>query len=77
MTAHAVLIFDLHLTGVVHVKALGRFLLEDASFWNFLVHSFIPCSERIHVAVTEMAALFPKVRSRLILKHTSVFSVGN
>lgn len=24
--------------------------------------SFIPCSERIHVAVTEMAALFPKVR---------------
>lgn len=24
-------------------------------------HSFIPCSERIHVAVTEMAALFPKV----------------
>lgn len=24
--------------------------------------SFIPCSERIHVAVTEMAGLFPKVR---------------
>uniref|UniRef100_A0A8C5A8Z1 G protein-coupled receptor kinase interacting ArfGAP 2a n=1 Tax=Gadus morhua TaxID=8049 RepID=A0A8C5A8Z1_GADMO len=23
-------------------------------------HSFVPCSERIHVAVTEMAALFPK-----------------
>lgn len=23
--------------------------------------SYIPCSERIHVAVTEMAALFPKV----------------
>lgn len=26
-----------------------------------LPHSFIPCSERIHVAVTEMASLFPKV----------------
>lgn len=28
----------------------------------FLPHSFLPCSEKICVAVTEMAALFPKVR---------------
>lgn len=31
------------------------------SLTAFCPHSFIPCSERIHVAVTEMAALFPKV----------------
>lgn len=24
-------------------------------------HSFVPCSEKIHLAVTEMASLFPKV----------------
>ncbi|XP_053726221.1 ARF GTPase-activating protein GIT2a isoform X1 [Synchiropus splendidus] len=41
--------------------------------------SFIPCSERIHVAVTEMAALFPKkprsdmVRSSLRLLTSSAF----
>ncbi|XP_040433435.1 ARF GTPase-activating protein GIT2 isoform X7 [Cygnus olor] len=27
--------------------------------------SYIPCSERIHVAVTEMAALFPKVKTQI------------
>ncbi|XP_040859756.1 ARF GTPase-activating protein GIT2 isoform X3 [Ochotona curzoniae] len=27
--------------------------------------SYIPCSERIHVAVTEMAALFPKVKTQV------------
>ncbi|XP_030438461.1 ARF GTPase-activating protein GIT2 isoform X7 [Gopherus evgoodei] len=27
--------------------------------------SYIPCSERIHVAVTEMAALFPKVKAQI------------
>lgn len=27
----------------------------------FLSHSFVPCSEKIHLAVTEMASLFPKV----------------
>lgn len=26
-----------------------------------LSHSFLPCSEKIRLAVTEMAALFPKV----------------
>lgn len=31
------------------------------SYRVFPAHSFMPCSERIHVAVTEMAALFPKV----------------
>ncbi|XP_026178536.1 ARF GTPase-activating protein GIT2a isoform X1 [Mastacembelus armatus] len=41
--------------------------------------SFIPCSERIHVAVTEMAALFPKkprsetVRSSLRLLTSSAY----
>lgn len=25
-------------------------------------HSFVPCSEKIHLAVTEMASLFPKVQ---------------
>uniref|UniRef100_A0A3B3QWQ0 Uncharacterized protein n=1 Tax=Paramormyrops kingsleyae TaxID=1676925 RepID=A0A3B3QWQ0_9TELE len=41
--------------------------------------SFIPCSERIHVAVTEMAALFPKrprsetVRGSLRLLTSSAF----
>ncbi|XP_059921440.1 ARF GTPase-activating protein GIT2a isoform X6 [Gadus macrocephalus] len=29
-------------------------------------HSFVPCSERIHVAVTEMAALFSKPRSEIV-----------
>lgn len=32
--------------------------------------SFIPCSERIHVAVTEMAALFPKVREGFLVYTT-------
>nr|XP_031525851.1 ARF GTPase-activating protein GIT2 isoform X6 [Vicugna pacos] len=27
--------------------------------------SYIPCSERIHIAVTEMAALFPKVKTQV------------
>lgn len=36
--------------------------------------SFIPCSERIHVAVTEMAALFPKVR-KLVL-YTYIYSIS-
>ncbi|XP_030073782.1 ARF GTPase-activating protein GIT2 isoform X2 [Microcaecilia unicolor] len=27
--------------------------------------SYLPCSERIHVAVTEMAALFPKVKTKV------------
>lgn len=26
------------------------------------LHSFVPCSEKIHLAVTEMASLFPKVQ---------------
>ncbi|TFK14006.1 ATPase family AAA domain-containing protein 3-like [Platysternon megacephalum] len=34
--------------------------------------SYIPCSERIHVAVTEMAALFPKV-SRFISSAMAMF----
>lgn len=28
-----------------------------------LLFSFVPCSEKIHSAVTEMASLFPKVSS--------------
>lgn len=45
--------------------------------------SFIPCSERIHVAVTEMAALFPKkprsdtVRGSLRLLTSSAFRLQN
>ncbi|KAM7416631.1 hypothetical protein PAMA_018604 [Pampus argenteus] len=45
--------------------------------------SFIPCSERIHVAVTEMAALFPKkprsetVRSSLRLLTSSAYRLQN
>lgn len=53
---HAALIF-----GAVHVKALGSSLLGGDLTETLSAHSFIPCSERIHVAVTEMAALFPKV----------------
>lgn len=29
--------------------------------WHFVFYSFLPCSEKIRLAVTEMAALFPKV----------------
>lgn len=29
-----------------------------------LPHSFVPCSEKIHLAVTEMASLFPKVQDQ-------------
>ncbi|XP_030000307.1 ARF GTPase-activating protein GIT2a isoform X3 [Sphaeramia orbicularis] len=45
--------------------------------------SFIPCSERIHVAVTEMAALFPKkprsetVRGSLRLLTSSAYRLQN
>lgn len=28
---------------------------------TLLIPSFVPCSEKIHSAVTEMASLFPKV----------------
>lgn len=28
--------------------------------------SFVPCSEKIHLAVTEMASLFPKVNERVL-----------
>lgn len=39
---------------------------QDPFFWEDSSAScppcsYIPCSERIHLAVTEMAALFPKV----------------
>lgn len=37
----------------------------------------MPCSERIHVAVTEMAALFPKVSAcRIIFEWFSWFAVS-
>lgn len=33
------------------------------TFNNISLFSFVPCSEKIHSAVTEMASLFPKVSS--------------
>lgn len=33
--------------------------------FSLLLRSFIPCAERIHLAVSDMAALFPKVRGAM------------
>lgn len=41
-----------------------------------LSYSYIPCSERIHVAVTEMAALFHKVSHFLLDPFQSVSQNG-
>ncbi len=38
------------------------FMMFDRQSVVFISRSFLPCSEKICMAVTEMAALFPKVR---------------
>lgn len=42
--------------------SLGTFPESPPNLPSPPPHSFVPCSEKIHLAVTEMASLFPKVQ---------------
>lgn len=46
----------------------GPFPCEDSSAFSAPC-SYVPCSERIHLAVTEMAALFPKVSNACLVRR--------